>query len=499
MKRTVSILLALILAMSCCIFTATAEDGYRDPAEWPVDPVINPKLNPELHPKYTPALLAAIEAAAPSDTEQYLGMKYVVYFDADYLSIEDMPSWPDYAVNNEYSEYVFAMNTKLAKEAFRVSSLFSVYYIDYYIPGCIIVHDGNLDELRIAEQSDLVRSIDIFDPDKFTGKLDIYTAVAMNVYSSDDYIPVWVGNSAHMKSADEMPSWPTGRNTDLEATRAQLDKARAEYSAYRNDFNDRFVAEAFDGIDAVVYSGFGFMVLAAVKIADIEKLADRDCVRYIEFSENPTCDNEGIDIEPEPVDAPDSTYYEWKLRSQYEITDTDCLDFEVLHLSSDWALVRAFRFDLCYATALHSAAVGGRRLTSSALGWNPFTFAYGVYNARQDRYYDLTQINFDDYDGLYEVWQKLELTTPFGRIYEDSPYFDGDADGDSEVTILDATRIQRRLADLCSKYDIVETSADVDRDGSVTILDATYIQRFMADLCNIDGSPCEPEPGKAIG
>ena len=55
----------------------------------------------------------------------------------------------------------------------------------------------------------------------------------------------------------------------------------------------------------------------------------------------------------------------------------------------------------------------------------------------------------------------------------------GDPDFDGTVTILDATVIQRRLADLpAASYRA--SAADVDRDGEVTILDATLIQRYLA-------------------
>ena len=57
----------------------------------------------------------------------------------------------------------------------------------------------------------------------------------------------------------------------------------------------------------------------------------------------------------------------------------------------------------------------------------------------------------------------------------------GDADGDGEVTILDATTIQRRLADLAVE-NYVEAAVDADGDGDVSILDATAIQRWLADL-----------------
>ena len=60
----------------------------------------------------------------------------------------------------------------------------------------------------------------------------------------------------------------------------------------------------------------------------------------------------------------------------------------------------------------------------------------------------------------------------------------GDADGDSKVTIVDATRIQRVLAGLAQKSPFYDTVADVDQDSKVTIVDATVIQRWLAGLPN---------------
>ena len=57
----------------------------------------------------------------------------------------------------------------------------------------------------------------------------------------------------------------------------------------------------------------------------------------------------------------------------------------------------------------------------------------------------------------------------------------GDTDGDFSVTILDATGIQRNLADLgVAIFDA--DCADYDGDGEVTILDVTAIQRNLAEL-----------------
>ena len=58
----------------------------------------------------------------------------------------------------------------------------------------------------------------------------------------------------------------------------------------------------------------------------------------------------------------------------------------------------------------------------------------------------------------------------------------GDVDGDGDVTILDATYIQRKLAGIPIPFEFNDTVADADKDKDVTILDATAIQRHLASL-----------------
>ena len=61
----------------------------------------------------------------------------------------------------------------------------------------------------------------------------------------------------------------------------------------------------------------------------------------------------------------------------------------------------------------------------------------------------------------------------------------GDADDSGDVSILDATGIQRYLANLPNEsFD--PTPADADEDGEVTILDATAIQRWLAGFHDHD-------------
>ena len=58
----------------------------------------------------------------------------------------------------------------------------------------------------------------------------------------------------------------------------------------------------------------------------------------------------------------------------------------------------------------------------------------------------------------------------------------GDADGNGEVCITDATMIQRDVAQIIEIEEKFRRSADVDCDGIITIMDATSIQRWLAQF-----------------
>jgi len=45
---------------------------------------------------------------------------------------------------------------------------------------------------------------------------------------------------------------------------------------------------------------------------------------------------------------------------------------------------------------------------------------------------------------------------------------------------MDATAIQRVLAEIISKSEINETAADCDKNGFLEVVDATLIQRYLA-------------------
>ena len=100
----------------------------------------------------------------------------------------------------------------------------------------------------------------------------------------------------------------------------------------------------------------------------------------------------------------------------------------------------------------------------------------------------------DDYETVGDFYFR-ELIT---EVDEPIDYVLGDVDGDGVMTILDATRIQRYLVDLCNlegnDYGMpvadksVYAAADVTGDGVVSIFDALRIRRCLAGLCALDGS-----------
>ena len=148
---------------------------------------------------------------------------------------------------------------------------------------------------------------------------------------------------------------------------------------------------------------------------------------------------------------------------------------------TDWAIVEASISGIV-ACAEYERIVGGRLLWAPNTFQQPFAFDIGIYDAEKDQFFDIETIDFDDYPGLYEVWQTMDI----GELtVKEQP---GDADGDLNVTILDATKIQRGLAGLDSRNSIVAAGADVDGDGDMTVMDATRIRRNIAGLCNLDGT-----------
>ena len=110
----------------------------------------------------------------------------------------------------------------------------------------------------------------------------------------------------------------------------------------------------------------------------------------------------------------------------------------------------------------------------------PFDLKYAVYDIKKDVFIDLVD-NYDElvqYDGLIDVLRNL-----------DESILIGDNDMDGELTIIDATKIQKYIAQLEHLWDYYSDCrgvegrfSDCDGDGEITVMDATEIQRKVARI-----------------
>ena len=110
------------------------------------------------------------------------------------------------------------------------------------------------------------------------------------------------------------------------------------------------------------------------------------------------------------------------------------------------------------------------------------TVAYGDTPTHADATKDATEQYTYTFTGwtpeVEAVTGDAEYTATFEAVKKT---LIGDADGDGQVTIVDATWIQRYLVSFTLDF-FDEVAADVDGDGEVSILDATWIQRYLADI-----------------
>lgn len=151
----------------------------------------------------------------------------------------------------------------------------------------------------------------------------------------------------------------------------------------------------------------------------------------------------------------------------------------------DWALIDECSYNKT-KPVMYSAMYKDRILSNG--GYYPFSFRYGVYDVKEDKFYSIfgSGFDFEKYEGLDEALTAYEPGIPLG-----------DVDSDGVLSVMDATLIQRALVGLyefkwnddMSSFSIVwyggdgpKYMSDYDRDGERTILDATAIQRKLAKI-----------------
>lgn len=153
---------------------------------------------------------------------------------------------------------------------------------------------------------------------------------------------------------------------------------------------------------------------------------------------------------------------------------------------TDWILLYVVGSE---STPWEICGVFNHRVVSSPAECTLFSLCLGLYNVKEDVFYDLTAItDYSKYPGLADA---IDLYGN-GRLL-------GDIDNDDNLSVLDCTLIQRYEAGL-NEYPANDTVAfhyyvkyentdvplkyysDFNRDGERNILDTTCIQRYLTGM-----------------
>ncbi len=183
--------------------------------------------------------------------------------------------------------------------------------------------------------------------------------------------------------------------------------------------------------------------------------------------------------------------YDYKLEEFMRIKYQEYFSYSELYYHTvsadctDWALVYV-EPKIPNANEGSSYGVFDEVLISNAV-YYPFKFGYGVYDCVNNKFYSITQAWDMDFDDLHDVFVHV--------VKSRGAYLLGDADRDGELTVLDATHLQRFTVHAENlEYDDVTAHkshsfgpeikylTDFNCDGDRDIIDVTLIQRQVTGL-----------------
>lgn len=230
-------------------------------------------------------------------------------------------------------------------------------------------------------------------------------------------------------------------------------------------------------------------------------------------------DNGGFSIElsppwdypiDEPTEAPtqaateaegdpeQKSLYKERLKEQYNLDDYDytdytdgLMDYQELYYhrdnngETDWALVYCY----CnYSSPMPVTAVIGNRVITSGRWETPFETGFGVYDVGNDVFCDAAAAKVSRLDGFTKAMDEFD----FKGLSIERGGLIGDVDGDDEISIVDATILQRcdaGIRDFPEDDEFYLTAdfsmhsySDFNRDGERDIIDVTMIQRYLVGI-----------------
>ena len=110
-------------------------------------------------------------------------------------------------------------------------------------------------------------------------------------------------------------------------------------------------------------------------------------------------------------------------------------------------------------------------------GWDSSNITFDT-----DDYCDITaRLDMRNFDFATKSGATYTITIEYKGEDDDFVGIIGDVDGDGDITIADATLIQRRGIELENFTALQDALADVNNDGRISILDVTCVQKYLAE------------------
>ena len=143
-------------------------------------------------------------------------------------------------------------------------------------------------------------------------------------------------------------------------------------------------------------------------------------------------------------------------------------------------------------------ALGGEYSDESGYINNAMTDSKNLYEWAFDNFTDNIDISIDKRFESVQLGSTVQLNAEitgsninavpeikWSSSNPDEEFILGDVDGDGEITVKDATLIQKFAVELEALSDKQRNAADINGDCTISILDATVIQKYVAGLIAI--------------
>ncbi|MBQ4128975.1 MAG: dockerin type I repeat-containing protein [Ruminococcus sp.] len=305
----------------------------------------------------------------------------------------------------------------------------------------------------------------------------------LDALNDDDKLSVWVWiySAIDVDEIEHQALVETGLLGESLDTNEEIDAYRRARTRLMSEFHKAENQAVLDKIgvpdeDIIFFSTLTPSFIITItkskvyEIAQMEEIASIDYY-YVGPVVEPT-EPPYKPIEPVPIKTVRERFEE-----EYSMPETFRELYNVysdeLNTQLDWALIEAFSGRLVEPTEIPTVftTIVENVVFSTVYYYDPFETPYCIYDAQKDEFIAITKVNFDEYEGLREVFCSGE----YGILV-------GDLDADKEVTVIDASKIQRIVAGL-EQIDIFAV-ADFNGDKSVDVLDATSIQRKLANLAS---------------